>query len=201
MLLGTSRKSTLGRLLDLPVDQRLEATLATTALGIAAGVGRGARPRRARERAGRADGGRHRARLAAGGLGRRHDPMNDRIVLDGMAFSGHPRRQPRRAGHAPAVRGRRRARARPRARGPHRRPRADDRLRPRLRRAAGDIVEHRALRPHRGPRGGDRARPAGRVPASTRSRSASGSRRSASVASCAARASRSGGPRRGASGA
>ncbi|HEU4919124.1 MAG TPA: dihydropteroate synthase [Candidatus Limnocylindrales bacterium] len=39
ILLGTSRKSTLGRILDLPEDQRLEATLATTALGIAAGVG------------------------------------------------------------------------------------------------------------------------------------------------------------------
>jgi dihydropteroate synthase len=38
ILLGTSRKSTLGRLLDLPVDQRVEATLATTALGIAAGA-------------------------------------------------------------------------------------------------------------------------------------------------------------------
>ncbi len=38
ILLGTSRKSTLGRVLDLPPDERLEATLATTALGIAAGV-------------------------------------------------------------------------------------------------------------------------------------------------------------------
>jgi dihydropteroate synthase len=38
ILLGTSRKSTLGRVLDLPTDQRLEATLATTALGIAAGA-------------------------------------------------------------------------------------------------------------------------------------------------------------------
>jgi dihydropteroate synthase len=38
ILLGTSRKSTLGRVLDLPADQRLEATLATTALGIASGV-------------------------------------------------------------------------------------------------------------------------------------------------------------------
>lgn len=36
--LGTSRKSTLGRILDLPADERLEATLATTALGVAAGV-------------------------------------------------------------------------------------------------------------------------------------------------------------------
>ncbi len=38
VLLGTSRKSTLGRVLDLPVEERLEATLATTALGIAAGA-------------------------------------------------------------------------------------------------------------------------------------------------------------------
>jgi dihydropteroate synthase len=38
ILLGTSRKSTLGRVLDLPADERLEATLATTALGVAAGV-------------------------------------------------------------------------------------------------------------------------------------------------------------------
>lgn len=38
ILLGTSRKSTLGRVLDLPATDRLEATLATTALGIAAGA-------------------------------------------------------------------------------------------------------------------------------------------------------------------
>jgi dihydropteroate synthase len=39
ILLGTSRKSTIGRVLgDLPPDERLEGTLATTALGIAAGV-------------------------------------------------------------------------------------------------------------------------------------------------------------------
>jgi dihydropteroate synthase len=38
ILLGTSRKSTLGRVLDLPADERVEATLATTAIGIAAGV-------------------------------------------------------------------------------------------------------------------------------------------------------------------
>jgi dihydropteroate synthase len=38
ILLGTSRKSTLGRILDLPADERLEATLATTALAVAAGV-------------------------------------------------------------------------------------------------------------------------------------------------------------------
>ena len=38
VLLGTSRKSTIGKVLDLPADQRLEGTLATTALGIAAGI-------------------------------------------------------------------------------------------------------------------------------------------------------------------
>ncbi len=38
ILLGTSRKSTIGKVLDLPPDQRVEGTLATTALGIAAGA-------------------------------------------------------------------------------------------------------------------------------------------------------------------
>jgi dihydropteroate synthase len=38
ILLGTSRKSTLGRVLDLPPAERVEATIATTVLGIAAGV-------------------------------------------------------------------------------------------------------------------------------------------------------------------
>jgi dihydropteroate synthase len=38
ILLGTSRKSTIGRILDLPVDERLEGTIATTALGIASGI-------------------------------------------------------------------------------------------------------------------------------------------------------------------
>ncbi|HSW43132.1 MAG TPA: dihydropteroate synthase [Patescibacteria group bacterium] len=38
IMLGTSRKSTLGRVLNLPPDERLEATLATTVLGVAAGV-------------------------------------------------------------------------------------------------------------------------------------------------------------------
>ncbi len=38
ILLGTSRKSTIGRILDAPPEDRLEGTLATTALGIAAGV-------------------------------------------------------------------------------------------------------------------------------------------------------------------
>ncbi len=34
ILLGTSRKSTLGKILDLPPDERIEATVATTAIGI-----------------------------------------------------------------------------------------------------------------------------------------------------------------------
>ena len=38
ILLGTSRKSTIGKVLDLPADQRVEGTLATTALAVAAGV-------------------------------------------------------------------------------------------------------------------------------------------------------------------
>lgn len=38
MLLGTSRKSTIGRVLDLPVEERLEGTAATVALGIAKGA-------------------------------------------------------------------------------------------------------------------------------------------------------------------
>lgn len=38
LLLGASRKSVIGMTLDLPVDQRLEGTLATTVAGIAGGV-------------------------------------------------------------------------------------------------------------------------------------------------------------------
>ena len=38
LLVGTSRKSTIGRVLDLPVDQRIEGTSATVALSVAAGA-------------------------------------------------------------------------------------------------------------------------------------------------------------------
>jgi dihydropteroate synthase len=38
ILIGTSRKSTLGAILDLPVEDRVEATLATTAIAIAGGA-------------------------------------------------------------------------------------------------------------------------------------------------------------------
>lgn len=37
VLLGTSRKSVIGRTLDLPADQRLEGTLVTTVLGVQQG--------------------------------------------------------------------------------------------------------------------------------------------------------------------
>jgi len=38
ILLGASRKSTIGKVLDLPADQRVEGTLATTVIGVAAKV-------------------------------------------------------------------------------------------------------------------------------------------------------------------
>ena len=38
ILLGTSRKSMIGLVLDLPPDQRLEGTAATVAIGIARGA-------------------------------------------------------------------------------------------------------------------------------------------------------------------
>ena len=38
ILLGTSRKSFIGNILNLPVTERLEGTAATVALGIAKGV-------------------------------------------------------------------------------------------------------------------------------------------------------------------
>lgn len=38
VLLGTSRKSVIGLSLDLPSDQRMEGTLATTVMGVMQGV-------------------------------------------------------------------------------------------------------------------------------------------------------------------
>ncbi len=38
ILLGTSRKSMIGKILDLPSDQRVEGTVATTVIGIMTGV-------------------------------------------------------------------------------------------------------------------------------------------------------------------
>ena len=38
ILLGTSRKSTIGKVLDLPVEERVEGTAATVALGVGAGI-------------------------------------------------------------------------------------------------------------------------------------------------------------------
>jgi dihydropteroate synthase len=38
LLIGVSRKSVIGKILDLPVEERLEGTLATTVIGVAAGM-------------------------------------------------------------------------------------------------------------------------------------------------------------------
>jgi dihydropteroate synthase len=38
LLLGTSRKSMIGKTLDLPVEERIEGTAATVAFGISAGA-------------------------------------------------------------------------------------------------------------------------------------------------------------------
>lgn len=38
ILLGTSRKSTIGKILDLPVNERVEGTLATSVLGVVQGI-------------------------------------------------------------------------------------------------------------------------------------------------------------------
>ena len=80
ILLGTSRKSTIGKVLDLPADQRLEGTLATTALGIAVGRRHRPCPRRRAQRSRRADGRRDRARrLARAAL--RRESRDDRPDL------------------------------------------------------------------------------------------------------------------------
>ena len=101
ILLGTSRKSTLGRLLDLPPDQRVEATLATTALGIAAGSTSSACTTWRRTCAPRgppmpscAAGGRRVDRRCAAGprraaARREASTLTDRIVLHDMRFQGH----------------------------------------------------------------------------------------------------------------
>ena len=86
ILLGTSRKSTLGKVLDLPADQRLEATLATTALGIADGADIVRVHDVARQRPGRPDERRHRPRhLAARGRPRERSDRPDEPALRGAA--------------------------------------------------------------------------------------------------------------------
>ncbi len=87
ILLGASRKSTLGRILDLPVGERLEATLATTALGIAGGADIVRVHDVAGQRARGADQRRDRPRHLAARAGRRPD-LSDKIVLANMQFQG-----------------------------------------------------------------------------------------------------------------
>ncbi len=71
VLFGASRKSTLGKVLDLPPEERVEATLATTALAVAARRRHRPGPRRPGERAGGPDGRCRRPRLGAGRRGSR----------------------------------------------------------------------------------------------------------------------------------
>ena len=86
VMLGTSRKSTIGRVLDLPAEERLEGTLATTALAVAAGVDI------VRVHDVRAN---LRTARMADAIVRDHDQadgeqptMTDRIVLSRMRFDG-----------------------------------------------------------------------------------------------------------------
>ena len=133
ILLGTSRKSTLGRVLDLPAEERLEATLATTALGIAGGadivrvhdVQANVRAARISDAIVRGTGP---APTPKEARAERHDRARQH------ALPGPPRLLRPRAAHAPAVRGRRRARAQPPAGRRRRRPREVGRLRQGLRR-------------------------------------------------------------------
>ena len=88
VLLGTSRKSTLGRLLDLPADQRRRGDARDHGPRRHRRRRPRARPRRPRERAGGSRRRRRHPRLAAAGLGRGDGSVTDRIILDGMAFEG-----------------------------------------------------------------------------------------------------------------
>ena len=65
LLVGTSRKSTLGLLLELPADQRLEGTAATVALAIAGGGRHRQGSRRERDGESRPRHRRHRSRMAS----------------------------------------------------------------------------------------------------------------------------------------
>ena len=132
ILLGTSRKSTLGRVTGLPADQRLEATLATTALGIAGGadivrvhdVEANVRAARMSDAVVRGTGSPWTRKEAP--ADRPHRPLEH-------AVPGPARLLRARDGDPPAVRGRRRARPRPPAGRRRRRSREVGRLRQGLR--------------------------------------------------------------------
>ena len=177
ILLGTSRKSTLGKVLDLPADERLEATLATTVLGIAAGVDIvRVHDVRANVRAARMADAIVRGHA---GTSRR---MTDRIVLADMAFQGAPRRQRLGEGRAAALRGRRRAGARRPAGGRRRRPGEDGRLRRASTRSRGrSSSRRRSTSSRRWPRRSP-TRSSPSTPGAARSSSGSESPRSGSAA-------------------
>ena len=90
ILLGTSRKSTLGRVLDLPAERAARGTLATTALGIAAGVDIvRVHDVRANVRVARVSDAIVRGTWRdAPTRARQEAPMTDRIVLTNMRFDG-----------------------------------------------------------------------------------------------------------------
>ena len=145
---GTSRKSTLGRILDLPADERLEATLATTALGIAAGRRHRPRPRRRAPTsappasATPSSAGTWRDGSRAG----RRPALSDRIVLANMQFEAPPRRTTTGSRRRPS-----RSRSTSSSRATCSRAGVDDdldrdrRLRPRLRRSSGRSSSRRSF--------------------------------------------------------
>ena len=87
ILLGTSRKSTLGRILDLPPEDRLEAHARDHCPGDRGGHRYRPCPRRPGERPGRARQRCHRPRSMAERTGGRPS-LSDRIVLANMQFEG-----------------------------------------------------------------------------------------------------------------
>ena len=95
VLLGTSRKSTLGRVLDLPADQRIEATIGDDRARDRVGRRHGPRPRRPRERPRRPD--RRTRSCAAGGPTAGRRPRDRPHRARGHGVPGHPRRPRARA--------------------------------------------------------------------------------------------------------
>ena len=125
---ATSRKSTLGKVLDLPADQRLEATLATTALAVAAGVDivrvhdvrENVRAARMADAVVRADASADRTADGRGGRAERPDRAPQHPASRARhGYCDHELADPA------AVRGRRRAGAGPPAGGDRRRPGED----------------------------------------------------------------------------
>ena len=190
ILLGTSAASRpSGRILDLPADERLEATLATTALGIAGG----ADIVRVHDVAANVRAARISDAIVRG-TWQPEPPKEARPERPDRprqhAVPGPPRLLRLRAAQPAAVRGRRRARAQPPAGGRRRRPREVGRLRQGLRRrSARSSSRPRSACSRRSPRrSATSCSPTSRSP---RSASGCASRRSSSAGRSTTRASRS----------